>query len=85
MSLGKLLPVTERSRNYKVTETATVHQRKKKPKDQQTKGLRMTPHVKILEIVQNVSHCRYTTIIYASNFWKFIAGVKVRLILLLLK
>lgn len=29
MSLGKLLPVTERSRNYKVTETATVHQRKK--------------------------------------------------------
>lgn len=87
MSLGKLLPVTERSRNYKVTETATVHQRKKKPKDQQTKGLMMTPHVKILEIhvVQNVSNCRYTTIIYASNFWKFIAGVKVRLILLLLK
>lgn len=32
MSLGNLLPVTERSRNYKVTETATVHQRKKKPK-----------------------------------------------------
>lgn len=28
MSLGKLLPVTERSRNYKVTETATVHLRK---------------------------------------------------------
>lgn len=36
MSLGKLLPVTERSRNYKVTETATVHQREetKGPTDQ---------------------------------------------------
>lgn len=41
MSLGNLLPVTERSRNYKVTETATVHQRKKNqikgPTDQRIK------------------------------------------------
>lgn len=39
MSLGNLLPVTERSRNYKVTETATVHQRKKTkgPTDQRIK------------------------------------------------